>query len=51
MREPLTWDEILTLENYSWVTFRSNGLPTNADRVDDLLHVQRPKASCRAKRE
>jgi hypothetical protein len=42
IREPLTWDEIISLENYSWVTFRSNGLPTNAGRVDDLLHVQRP---------
>src|SRR5262245_5355291 len=44
MREPLTWDEILNLENYSWVTFNRNGLPAHADRVDDLLHVQRPNA-------
>jgi hypothetical protein len=44
IREPLTWDEILTLENYSWVTFRSDGLPTHAARVEDLLNVQRPNA-------
>jgi hypothetical protein len=44
MREPLTWDEIVTLENYSWVTFRSDGLPTHAPRVEDLLNVQRPNA-------
>jgi hypothetical protein len=42
MREPLTWDEVLNLENYSWQTFRSNGLPTHADRVEDLLPLQRP---------
>jgi len=42
MREPLTWDEILNVENYSWATFNSNGLPTQADRVEDLLPVQRP---------
>src|SRR5262249_3584198 len=42
MREPLLWDEILSLENYSWVTFQSNGLPKHADRVEELLHVQRP---------
>jgi hypothetical protein len=44
IREPLTWDEILTLENYSWATFRSDGLPTHAPRVEDLLNVQRPNA-------
>ncbi len=42
IREPLTWDEILNVENYSWATFRSNGLPTHAHRVQDLLNVQRP---------
>jgi hypothetical protein len=42
MRQPLGWDEILSLENYSWVTFRSSGVPTHADRVEDLLQVPRP---------
>ena len=42
MREPLTWDEMLNLENYSWATFQTNGLPTHADRAEDMLPVQRP---------
>jgi hypothetical protein len=44
MREPLTWDEMLNLENYSWATFQTNGLPTHADRAEDMLPVQRPNA-------
>jgi hypothetical protein len=44
MREPLTWDEMLNLENYSWATFQANGLPIHADRAEDMLPVQRPNA-------
>jgi hypothetical protein len=42
MREPLSWDEILNLENYSWLPFHSNGVPAHAGRVENLLHVERP---------
>jgi hypothetical protein len=44
MREPLIWDEMLNVENYSWATFQTNGLPTHADRAEDMLPVQRPNA-------
>lgn len=36
MGEPLTWDEILNLDNDSGATFNGNGLPTQAISADPL---------------
>lgn len=45
IRAPLQWDEILSLENYTWLAFTADGDAKQNRRADDLLHQARPSKS------
>ena len=45
IREPLTWDEALNLENYTWLAFTNDGSPRRIARADDLLRQPKPSGT------
>ena len=42
MRQPLTWDELGTVETYTWAAFHANGVPRRITRADEVKDLPRP---------